>query len=829
MINGLDNIYTQLNELTQINTDTVTANNINTQNITASIGTIDTLNSTLINTTNILSEFYSGVPKQNLLYLTGSTSNIQQQINNIVNTGGNGGFFLIIAENTCGFSTSLNSGYNWSFGASGQSLSAIQLPACDLVNIYLSVNIAPTINSTVTIYINNISSGQSITILAGELNAQLQLTYAINANDIINFKTTAGNAIASINRISCIFASNGVIGSQGPTGATGATPLIEIGTVESTPYGTQPSVTLDPTSTPEIPVLDFVLETGQQGVQGVQGIQGIPGPVGPAGTSGSVGNYLNSYDTTQQNNPIANAVNIMRINTIAGSQGFLIQNGTQITAQNIGVYNIQFSAQLTKSSGTTANVDVWLIQNGVDVANTNTTFTINGNAIQIVLAWNWFLSMNPTDYFQIAWSSPNTNISLFVETGLTTPVRPDVPSIILTVQQVMNLQQGPTGATGAQGPQGVQGPQGAQGNQGAKGNTGATGATGATGPENTEATAIALAAAAEATAALAATAATDVTVSALAISVTTLEGEVTALQGQVGTLSGEVDTLQGEVDTLQTDVGALQTKTQFINVTPPNTMEISAPILNITGVTAEISSNNTTISGSGILNIGDTFQTKLNLTSAETNVDSGGILALTSFGGTYINSDAFVSIDSPNITLGVETNNIINQNSKVSNNIKSPLINIGSFILGDPLNCTDIILVSENIAINANNNYIVTTLNGNIELNSTENVSINGTTSLNLGEITTINTNITGININLESGTDINMQTLGGNVSLNTTLASISGTAESNLGSALSIITNVSGVTTNITGSAINITGALVINGVAYTPFNGFNQFPFIP
>ena len=881
MLNGLDSTFTALNELTNINADSITtetlqantvsindlnapnitttnltSTSINTDSIIANTGTITNLTSTTINTDSITantittsllnsssinSAFYSGVPSQNVQYLTGSTSNIQQQIDNITQTGGAGGWFLIIAENTIGFNSTLQSGYNWSFGSGGQSQNSfIGLPQSTLQSITISTSVASTANSLVDIYINGIYSNTTIQLIPNETSITLlNVGLACVAGDRLTLKTSSGNSTASVCRITLIFSSNGVIG---PVGDTGLTPVIEIGTVVSVPYGTAPTVVLDPASTVDVPIFDFTLETGPQGVQGTQGPQGIQGPVGPSGTSGSVGNYLNSYDTTQQNNPIANAINIMRINTISGFQGFTIQNGTQITAQNIGVYNIQFSAQLAKTTGTNANVDVWLIQNGINVSNSNTTFTITGNAIQFVLAWNWFLSMNPTDYFQIAWSSPNVNINLFIETGLTTPTRPDVPSIILTVQQVMNLQQGPQGAQGPQGPQGAQGPQGNQGAQGPKGNKGDTGDTGPAGPENTEATAIASAALAEASAALAATA-----VNAAAIA--TIQIQVTSLEASTATLEGEVGTLQTEMATANENITALQTKTQFINVTPPDTMEISAPVLNITGATTNfntnanfinetvsisgistnISSTDINIAGTGILNLGDTFQTKINLSAGETNIDSNGLLSLTSFGGTIVTSDSNIDIDAPAIKIGDELNNTIVQSSIVSNNIKSPLINIGSFILGDPLNSEIVNIIGQNININAQQNIIATTLGGDIELNTTENASVNGTISSNLGDNTTQTANITAINIILDAGADINMQTLGGLIDLNTTSASISGTAQSNLGTGTSIQTNVSGITTNITGSAINITGALVINGVAYTPYTGFNQFPFIP
>jgi len=855
MLNGIDSMITQLNELTvinadEVNTTTLTSDIITAPAINSNTLTTSTLNATNITTTGISADFYSGVPQQNILYLLGSTSNIQQQIDNIVATGGPGGFFVLSAENTCGFSTTLNAGQNWSFGAAGQSLGDIILPQCTLQTLYISVNIAPTINSTVQLYINDIFSGISLTILAGAFSAILTpVAYAVPANTFLNFRTSVGNAIVSVNRISAIFASNGVIGPVGPVGET---PVIEIGTVVAVPYGTLPSVTLDPTSTPEIPILDFELETGPQGLQGTQGIQGIPGPVGPAGTAGSPGNYLNSFDTTTQNNPVANAVNIMRINTNAASQGFLIQNGTEITAQNIGVYNIQFSAQVTKSSGTSANIDIWLVQNGVAVANTNTTFTLSGNAIQFVAAWNWFLQMNANDYVQIAWSSPNTNISLFVETGLTVPTRPDVPSVILTVQQVMNIQQGPTGATGAQGPQGPQGPQGAQGAQGPKGAKGDTGATGPQGPPGgTEAIPIATAALAEATAALAATAAN-------AALIVTLQGQVVVLEADVAAIQGQVAALEGDVGTLQTDVGALQTKTEFINVTPPDTMEISAPVLNITGATTNFNSDvnflNQPIHTEGIQNTVNPILTDgtyilvsesyLEVTQAtEPLLQVGKTPHIINIGN---------SLDAVSVTnLNANTNNIgyfdgIDVISEAVN-VQARTIRIGteeivgnSIIIGNSASQSISILSENEILINSGTALnVVTPL---IELGNaaeTQNIILTGanttidspninlgdvTSTIDIGDSTTFNcvTNVANIATKAFSGVNIGTTNSIVNIGTSTAVANVVGV------NALTV--DIEGVNINMDASNININGTLYINGEPFVPNTGFNQFyPFVP
>jgi hypothetical protein len=85
------------------------------------------------------------------------------------------------------------------------------------------------------------------------------------------------------------------------------------------------------------------------------------------------------------------------------------------------------------------------------------------------------------DNFQIMWSTDNTNIGIDHNTA--TAPAPNIPSVIISVMQVMYNQLGPQGATGLTGGQGSTGATGLTGGQGSTGATGVgtQGATGATG------------------------------------------------------------------------------------------------------------------------------------------------------------------------------------------------------------------------------------------------------------------------------------------------------------------------------------------------------------
>jgi len=110
-------------------------------------------------------------------------------------------------------------------------------------------------------------------------------------------------------------------------------------------------------------------------------------------------------------------------------------NPTQITVAQTGVYNIQFSAQLTKTGGTVADVNIYFKKNGVNLGASNTIVTLANNNHYIVAAWNIFIQLNAGQYAEIVWYTTNANVQL---TSIPVAVPPvdTVPSVILTVNRI---------------------------------------------------------------------------------------------------------------------------------------------------------------------------------------------------------------------------------------------------------------------------------------------------------------------------------------------------------------------------------------------------------
>lgn len=185
---------------------------------------------------------------------------------------------------------------------------------------------------------------------------------------------------------------------------------------------------------------DLLGPQGPQGPQGIQGIQGIQGVQGPAGLNG-VGYHGSFYDTTTQS-VTSGAVKAIELNTTdaTATSGFSIVNNalgrpTRITAANTGVYNLQFSAQLNRTTGgNTKQIDFWIAVNGTPIPWTNTGVNVQANADKLVAAWNFFVSLTAGQYVEIMWTQDDAIDILAVAAAGSVPV--DTPSVIATICQV---------------------------------------------------------------------------------------------------------------------------------------------------------------------------------------------------------------------------------------------------------------------------------------------------------------------------------------------------------------------------------------------------------
>ena len=149
--------------------------------------------------------------------------------------------------------------------------------------------------------------------------------------------------------------------------------------------------------------------------------------------------YGSFYDTTNQLNPTASTARAINISSTIVSSGVSIQGGNRITVDHDGIYNIQFSLQLTKSDAGNDDADIWLRYNGVDVPFSNGIVTLIGNGGKGIAAWNFVQTMTASSYCQIYWSSGDTNLTIYAVGTQSSPTRPATPSIIVTVDKISSI------------------------------------------------------------------------------------------------------------------------------------------------------------------------------------------------------------------------------------------------------------------------------------------------------------------------------------------------------------------------------------------------------
>ena len=154
--------------------------------------------------------------------------------------------------------------------------------------------------------------------------------------------------------------------------------------------------------------------------------------------------YGSYYDTTTQTPAVINTAYPITLNNVAskindGSLQYGVYVDPVVTSRvyvDIAAnYNIQFSLQLTSSSASAKNVDIWLRVNGVDVPDSATTITLTGNNVNTVAAWNFLVNLSLGDYFELVWASDSTDVS--IRSVAAAAPRPAIPGVILTVTSLV--------------------------------------------------------------------------------------------------------------------------------------------------------------------------------------------------------------------------------------------------------------------------------------------------------------------------------------------------------------------------------------------------------
>ena len=129
--------------------------------------------------------------------------------------------------------------------------------------------------------------------------------------------------------------------------------------------------------------------------------------------------------------------------TPAFSNGITVTNNSRIKVPCAGQYLVTFTLQVTNRGNTAAEFEVWAKDTGVNYALSNTRYDIPARKSSTI--WSHvvpavtgiFTVDDPAnDYLEIAWWSDSLDVYLEHYAAGTSPTRPAIPSVILTINFV---------------------------------------------------------------------------------------------------------------------------------------------------------------------------------------------------------------------------------------------------------------------------------------------------------------------------------------------------------------------------------------------------------
>ena len=168
----------------------------------------------------------------------------------------------------------------------------------------------------------------------------------------------------------------------------------------------------------------------------------VQGGINKKTTVGDIANVKRSYgawsDTTDQTGSIT-AGTAMTFNTQDVVDTVTLVDNSKITVPSTGIYDVQFSSQFVNKDNAQHQVTIWAKIDGVDVPNSATVLTVPARKTNniygyAVAAWNFFFSLNSSQYVELYWLPSSLQVTMEHEAA--TATHPAAPSVIVTIQQV---------------------------------------------------------------------------------------------------------------------------------------------------------------------------------------------------------------------------------------------------------------------------------------------------------------------------------------------------------------------------------------------------------
>ena len=162
---------------------------------------------------------------------------------------------------------------------------------------------------------------------------------------------------------------------------------------------------------------------------------------GPRGGKFMNNPYGAFQSTVDQTAAAANTAYAMTLNTVDYANGVSVASNSRITVADAGIWNLQWSGQFQNTDTQIHDARIWLKINGTVVTGSTGFISvpsshggIDGHAL---VGWNYFLSLDATDYVELWWETDSTNVS--IQAYAASGNYPSTASLIATMSFVSNI------------------------------------------------------------------------------------------------------------------------------------------------------------------------------------------------------------------------------------------------------------------------------------------------------------------------------------------------------------------------------------------------------
>ncbi len=156
--------------------------------------------------------------------------------------------------------------------------------------------------------------------------------------------------------------------------------------------------------------------------------------------------YAMLMSNDDQDNPSITGENLVEFDTPELSNLITVENNTRIRVPYPGQYLVTFTLQVTNRGTTRAEFEVWAKNTGVNYPMSNTRFDVPDRKSStiwghLVPAITGIFTVNEPikEYLEIAWWSDSLDVYLEHYAAGSSPTRPEIPSVILTINMISAL------------------------------------------------------------------------------------------------------------------------------------------------------------------------------------------------------------------------------------------------------------------------------------------------------------------------------------------------------------------------------------------------------